>query len=150
MSGECLGFIPEIMGIPFALALGLIVGLREIIPYIGAWLSAIPTALIALTISPWHMAMVLGLFLALHILEGYVLLPLIQRRAVHLPPSLTLLAQVLLGELLGLMGLMVAAPLTVAVVVLVKMFYVENALEDHDVSVPGEPANERKPAAQME
>lgn len=127
-----------LLGVPFALALGLIAGILEIIPYIGAWMSAIPTALIALTVSPWHMAMVLGLYLALHILEGYVLLPLIQRRAVHLPPALTLLAQVMLGELVGLMGLLVAAPLTVTGVVLVKMFYVEDTLEDHDVDVPGE------------
>jgi predicted PurR-regulated permease PerM len=130
------------MGIPFALALGLITGILEIIPYIGAWLSAIPTALIALTVGPGHMAMVLGLYLALHILEGYVLLPLIQRRAVHLPPALTLIAQVLLGELLGLMGLLVAAPLTVVSVVLVKMFYVEDTLGDQEVNVPGEPGKE--------
>jgi predicted PurR-regulated permease PerM len=137
-----------LLGVPFALALGLIAGILEIIPYLGAWLSAVPTALIALTVSPWHMAMVLGLYLALHVLEGYVLLPLIQRRAVHLPPALTLITQVLLGELLGLMGLLVAAPLTVAGVVLVKMFYVEDTLGDQGVSVPGEPGNEEKPAAQ--
>ena len=39
------------------------------------------------------MAIVLGLYLILHVLEGYVLLPLVQRRAVHLPPALTLVAQ---------------------------------------------------------
>jgi predicted PurR-regulated permease PerM len=49
------------LGIPFALALGLIIGLLEIIPYLGAWLSLVPTALIALTVSPWHVVMVLGL-----------------------------------------------------------------------------------------
>jgi predicted PurR-regulated permease PerM len=129
----------SLMGIPFALALGLIVGLLEIIPYIGAWLSVVPAGLIALTVSPWHLAMVLGLYLGLHILEGYVLLPLIQRRAVHLPPALTLVMQVLLGELLGLMGLFVAAPLTVAGVVLVKMFYVQDTLGDQNVSVPDSP-----------
>ncbi len=136
-----------LMGVPFALALGLIAGILEIIPYIGAWMSAIPTALIALTISPRHMAMVLGLYLALHVLEGYVLLPLIQRRAVHLPPALTLVAQALMGELLGLMGLLVAAPLTVASMVLVKMLYVEDTLDDQEISVPGEPGNEEKAAA---
>ena len=53
----------------------------------------------------------------------------------------------LLGELLGLMGLLVAAPLTVAGVVLVKMFYVEDALGDQEINVPGEPGNEEKLAA---
>jgi predicted PurR-regulated permease PerM len=138
-----------LMGIPFALALGLIVGILEVIPYIGAWLSAIPTALIALTVGPGHMALVLGLYLFLHILEGYVLLPLIQRRAVHLPPALTILAQALLGELLGLMGLFVAAPLTVAGVVLVQMFYVEDTLGDQNMHVHGEKSHEDKSTAQQ-
>jgi predicted PurR-regulated permease PerM len=130
-----------LLGIPFALALGTIVGVMEIIPYLGAWLSAIPAALIALTVSPFHLVMVLILFLALHVLEGYVLLPLIQRRAVHLPPALTLVVQVLLGELLGILGLFVAAPLTVVGVVLVKMLYIEDTLGDQEVNVPGEPGN---------
>jgi predicted PurR-regulated permease PerM len=138
-----------LLGVPFALALGLIAGLLEIIPYIGAWLAAVPATLIALMIGPGHMAMVLGLYLALHVLEGYVLLPLIQRRAVHLPPALTLLGQVLLGELLGLMGLLVAAPLTVTSVVLVKMFYVEDTLGDQNVREDGEQNHEKETAAQQ-
>lgn len=138
-----------LLGVPFALALGLLAGILEIIPYIGAWIAAIPAALLALTVSPERMAMVLGLYLALHVLEGYVLLPLIQRRAVHLPPALTLLAQVLLGELLGLMGMLVAAPLTVAGMVLVKMFYVEDTLGDQDVHVSGEQDHEEKVTAEQ-
>ncbi len=67
-----------LIGVPLALVLGLIAGLMEMIPYIGAWLSAVPAALIALLISPTHLLMVLGLYLFLHILEGYVLGPLIR------------------------------------------------------------------------
>lgn len=135
----------SLMGIPLALVLGLITGLLELIPYLGAWISAVPAALIALTISPTHLLMVLGLYLGLHLLEGYVIYPLILRRAVHMPPALTLVSQVLLGKLMGLLGLFVAAPLTVVVVVLVKMLYVEDTLGDQAVEVPGEPGNE--PAA---
>ena len=65
-----------------------------------------------------------------------------------MPPALTLVAQVLLGELLGLIGLFVAAPLTVAVVVLLKMLYVEDTLGDQTVEVPGEPGNEQVPVTQ--
>jgi len=68
--GVTTAVVLALMGVPFALALGLLAGILEIIPYIGAWLSAIPAALIALTVSPGHMAMVLGLYLALHVLEG--------------------------------------------------------------------------------
>ena len=88
----------------------------------------------------------MALFLFLHVLEGYVLLPLVQRRSVHLPPALTPVMQVLFGELLGFLGLFVAAPLTVTVVVLLQMLYVEDTLDDQAVEVPGEPGKEAKPA----
>ena len=136
-----------IIGVPMALALGVIAGVLEMVPYLGPWLSAIPALLIALLLGPMYVLLTAGLYLGLHILEGYILLPLVQRRSVLLPPALTLVAQVLLGELLGLMGLFVAAPLTVAGVVLLKMLYVEDTLGDQAVDVPGEPGNEDKPAA---
>src|SRR4029077_13399958 len=113
---------------------------------VGPWLSAVPAALVALMLSPYHLMMTLGLYLALHILEGYVLLPMVQRHEVHIPPALTLVAKVLLGELLGVMGLFVAAPLTVSSVVLLKMLYVEDALGDEAIDVPGEAEKEKKPA----
>jgi predicted PurR-regulated permease PerM len=118
-----------------ALTLGLITGLLEIIPYIGAWLSAVPSAMVALLVGPGYLVAVLGLYLGLHILEGYVLAPLIQSRAVHLPPALTLVAQVLLGEVAGVLGLLVAAPLTVVAIVAVKLLYLEDALGDHSVGL---------------
>ena len=113
-----------LIGIPMPLALGLIAGLFELVSYVGPWLSAIPAALVALLVSPSHLMLVLGLYLVLHILEGYVLVPLIQRRAVRLPPALTIVAQFLFAELFGILGLFVAAPLMVVVVVSLKMLYV--------------------------
>ena len=129
-----------LLGVPLALALGVITGVLELMPYLGAWISAVPAALIALLHGPWYLVMTLALYLGLHVLEGYVLAPLIQRRAVHLPPALTVVAQLLLGDLLGIVGLLVAAPLTVAVVVFLKMFYIEDTLGDQTVEVPGERA----------
>ncbi len=137
-----------LLGVDLALTLGLIAGILELIPYAGPWISAVPACLMALLVSPAHVLGVLGLYLFLHVLEGYVLLPIVQRRAVLMPPALTLVMQVLLGELLGPMGLFVAAPLTVAGVVLLKMLYIEDTLGDQAVDVPGEPGNEAKPAAQ--
>ena len=137
-----------LIGVPLALALGVIAGILELVPYVGAWLSAVPALLIALMLGPYYLLLTAGLYLGLHILEGYVFLPLVQRRAVHMPPALTLVAQVLLGELLGLIGLFVTAPLTVAVVVLLKMLYVEDTLGDQTVEVPGEPGNEQVPVTQ--
>jgi predicted PurR-regulated permease PerM len=137
----------KLLGIPFALTLGVIAGILELVPYVGPWISAVPAALVALLQGPGPLAMTLALYLGLHILEGYVLLPLVQRHAVLMPPALTLVLQVLLGDLLGMMGLFVAAPLTASAVVLLKMLYVEDTLGDETVDVPGEPGNEAKPEA---
>jgi predicted PurR-regulated permease PerM len=135
-----------LIGVPQALALGVLAGILELVPYIGAWLAAVPAGMVALLKGPQYLALTLGLYLLLHLLEGYVLQPLIQRRAVHLPPALTLVSQVLLGEMLGILGLFVAAPLTVAAMVLLKMLYVEDTLGDEAVEVPGEPGNDVKRA----
>ncbi len=135
-----------LIGVPLALTLGLIAGVLELIPYIGPLISFVPAALMALLLSPTHLVLTVTLFLLLHVLEGYVFLPLVQRKAVHLSPALTLVTQILLGELMGLLGLFVAAPLTVAGVVLLKMLYVEDTLGDQDVEVMGEPGNEPKAA----
>jgi predicted PurR-regulated permease PerM len=136
-----------LIGVPLALSLGVIAGIMEMVPYIGPWISGVPATLIALLVGPQTLFLTIGLYLFLHILEGYVLLPLVQRRAVLLSPALTLVMQVLLGDLLGIMGLFVAAPLTVVVVVLLKMLYVEDTLGDQAVDVPGEPGNREKLAA---
>jgi predicted PurR-regulated permease PerM len=132
----------RLIGIPLALTLGLLAGILELVPYIGAWIAAVPTVLIALLMGPRYVVYTLGLYLLLHILEGYVLFPLIQRRAVDLPPALALVAQALMGEMFGLLGLFVAAPLTVVAMVLLKMLYVEDTLGDEEVAVPGEPGKE--------
>jgi predicted PurR-regulated permease PerM len=127
----------RLIGVRLALTLGILAGVLEMVPYIGAWLAAVPALLIALLKGPEYVLYTAGLYLLPHLLEGYVLLPLIQRRSVHLSPALTLVAQVLMGQMLGTLGLFVAAPLTVAVMVLVKMLYVEDTLGDESVNIPG-------------
>lgn len=131
-----------LIGMPLPLALGLIAGILEMVPYLGPWLSGVPAALIALMISPWLLLMVFLLYLALHLLEGYLLAPLVQRRLVRLPPALTVIAQFLFAKLFGLLGMFLAAPLTVLAVVALKLLYVEDALGDKTIVVPGEPACE--------
>ncbi len=61
-------------------------------------------------------------------LEGYILEPLVQNKAVYLPPALILFAQLLLGLLAGPLGLIVATPFAAAFVVAVRMLYVEDRL----------------------
>lgn len=72
------------------------------------------------------------LYLGVHLTEGYILMPLVQRRVVHLPPALTLSAQVILGVLAGFLGLLLATPLVAAALVIVRMVYVEDVLGDRE------------------
>lgn len=117
-----------VLGIPVPIALGLLAALLTFIPYLGAFISAVPSVLLAFTIDAWHALWVVLLFIAVHIVEGYILAPLVQRRTAQVPPALGLAGQVLLGTLAGILGLLFAVPLLAAALVLVRTLYVEDAL----------------------
>jgi predicted PurR-regulated permease PerM len=118
-----------LIGIPLALSLGILAGALEFIPYVGPIVSSIPAILVAFTVGPWHVLEVIGLFLAVHVLEGYVLVPAIQKWAVALPPALALTAVVMFGLLFGPLGIMLAHPLMVCAIVLVEELYVRHGQE---------------------
>jgi predicted PurR-regulated permease PerM len=119
-----------VLGVPLALTLGLLAALLTFIPNIGPTLAVVPAALLALLQSPTESLYVILLYLGIQAVESYLLIPLVQRQAVSLPPALTITAQVLLGILVGGFGLVLATPLTAAVMVLVRMLYIEDALGD--------------------
>lgn len=117
------------LGMPLALALGLIAFVFDFVPYLGAILAATPAMLVALTIGPAETAYVGLLYLAIHAAENYLVAPLVDQRSVRLPPALAISAQLLLGSTsLGLLGVMFATPLTAVGIVLVKMLYIEDYL----------------------
>jgi predicted PurR-regulated permease PerM len=126
-----------LLGVPLPVALGFLAGIMIFVPYIGSIASAIPSVIIAASINLTLAVYVVALYLGVHLVEGYVLVPLVQRRPVHLPPALTLSAQVILGFLAGFIGLLFATPLVAAGFVMVRMIYVEDTLGDRD---SGEPA----------
>jgi predicted PurR-regulated permease PerM len=118
-----------LLDVPLALVLGLIAAALDFVPYVGPILAAAPGILVALSGGMSHAIYVALLYLAIQLLEGYVLTPLIEQRSVRLPPALTIGAQVLLGVLVGALGVLFATPLTAALVVLIKGLYVEDTLE---------------------
>jgi len=113
-----------LLHVPLAFTLSLITGVLIFIPFAGAVIAYIATALVTLSWNPSKLIFVTILFLAIHVLEGYVLTPLVQKRAVYLPPALTIGAQVLMSTLFGVLGLVLATPLAAAVLATVKQFYV--------------------------
>ena len=91
---------------------------------------AAPAVLIAFAHDPTLAAWTALLFLVFQQLEGNVLQPVIQKRATALPPVLTILAVVGFGVLFGLVGVLVATPLLLVILITVRMLYVEDTLGD--------------------
>lgn len=119
-----------LLGAPFAVALAILAGLMEFVPYIGPFVAAVPAILVGFAEGPQLALYIALLFLGVQMAESYVLAPLIQHRAVHLAPAAILFAQVLMGAIVGALGVAVATPLAAAVMVAVGMLYVEDALGD--------------------
>jgi predicted PurR-regulated permease PerM len=118
------------LGVPLALILGIIAGLLDFVPYLGPILAGVPAVLIAFSISPDLALYTVLLFAGVQLVEGYVLQPLIESRAVDLPPALTIVMQLVFGTLFGFAGVALATPLAAALKVLVQMLYVEDILGD--------------------
>ncbi len=107
-----------LLGIPYALLLGTWVAVSAIIPYLGAWLGAVPAVIVAFTISPVKAVLVAVFFLIVQQLEGNVLQPRIQGTALNVPSILIFLAVIAGGEIAGLLGIIFAVPALAALKVI--------------------------------
>jgi predicted PurR-regulated permease PerM len=128
MVGVTVGVGLALLGVPVAPALGFISGLLEFVPFLGAIASALLSILVAFAQGPQQALYVAIFFLVIQQLEGNVVIPFVQRWAVHLPPVLSLLAVVVFGALFGVPGVVFGTPLMVVTLVLVDRLYVR-ALE---------------------
>lgn len=136
--GVLVGIGLSLLGVPLALALGVLAGLLTFIPYFGAIASAVPAVLVALAVS-WQAALwVVVIFLICHTIEGYLIGPIVQRNTADLPPALTILSMTVLGTLSGPVGVILGAPVAAALLVLVREAYVRDVLGDAELP-PTEP-----------
>jgi predicted PurR-regulated permease PerM len=126
-----------ITGVPLAFPLGLLAAILSFVPFIGPIAWVIPASLVALAESPELIVWVLTVYLAVQLLESYVITPLIQQRAVRIPPALLIVMQILMTVLFGIMGTLFATPLAVTAIVIVQILYVEGVLGE-DVSIMGD------------
>src|SRR5581483_4497429 len=139
MIGILSTFAVWLIGLPSALALGVIAGVAEFIPYLGPIIAAVPALLVAAT-QDWHAVLwTLVAYTAIHQVEGNVFVPLIQRHMVFIPPAVILLGIVAIGLLFGPVAIVFATPIAVVVFVLVKKLYVRDALGE-PTPIPGEPS----------
>jgi predicted PurR-regulated permease PerM len=121
-----------------AFALGALAGLLEFVPTIGPLLSAIPAVAMGFLDSPDKALAVAIAYGAIQFLENHLLIPLLMKGGVNLPPALTVVSQALMAMLFGFLGLMVAVPLLAAILVPVKMLYVEGVVGDEMAVLPEE------------
>ena len=113
-----------LIGVPYPLALGAWVSITAVIPYLGAWIGAIPSLLVAFSISPGTAALTGLLFLAIQQLEGNVLTPRIQAHTIKVPSVLVFLGVLALGSLAGIPGVLLAVPTLATIRVIFDFFRV--------------------------
>ena len=117
------------LGVPLATVAGLISGLLAFVPFFGAFAGGLLAVLLGFMEGPQVALWVALLCILIQQVEGNLLMPLVQRWAVALPPVLGILASVLFGLLFGIIGVLFATPLMVVTMILVRELYVRRFLE---------------------
>ncbi|HKH12067.1 MAG TPA: AI-2E family transporter [Rubrobacter sp.] len=114
----------SVIGVPFALLLGIFSGLVSFIPYVGATISVVLPLLLALVSEPFTAVYVVLAFIVIQQIEGNILQPILMSRAVDLHPALVVFAILTMGTLFGIVGVFVAVPLVAVLQVLVRELWV--------------------------
>ncbi|GEN74295.1 AI-2E family transporter [Chryseobacterium hagamense] len=118
-----------ILDFPIPLVLSLIAMVLTFIPNIGPIIAMVPAMLIGLVNGPEQALYAAALYMIVQTLESYLITPYINKKAVDLPPALTLAWQVFLGIFLGGIGLFMATPLLAVIFVLVNDLYIKGYLK---------------------
>lgn len=136
LKGQALGMVfvgvatsigLSIVGVPAAPAIGLIAGLCEFVPYLGTVVVGIPAIILGFAEGTETGLWTIAVLVIVQQIQGSLVMPLIESRMVDLPPALTIFALVAAGLLLGPLGVILATPLTVVAMVLVKSLYLAPA-----------------------
>lgn len=135
------------LGVQAALALGLIAGLLEFIPTVGPIMSALPAIAMGFLESPEKALWVAVAYILIQFFENHLLIPLLMKGGMDLPPALTVFSQALMALLFGFLGLMCAVPILAATVVAVRMIYVEGVVHDQAGQMPATIADSGPPPA---
>jgi len=118
-----------IAGIKGWFLLGLLTFLGTFVPYVGAVASAIPGILAGLSQSPQHALYAAIIYLGVHVVEGYLVEPLVMRRAIEIKPALLLVTQGAMAAIFGVLGTIVATPMLACAQVAVEYLWSERALK---------------------
>jgi predicted PurR-regulated permease PerM len=123
--------------LPSPLALGVIAGFAEFVPYIGPLIAAVPAILVASTQGLNSVLWTVLAYLIIHQIEGNLIVPLIQRQLIYIPPAVMLLGIVTILFVFGGVSVIFAGPIAVIVFIAIKKLYVREGLGERTV-LPGE------------
>lgn len=119
-----------LLDVPYALAFGVFTGVVVMVPFFGTLVSTLLPALFVLgSGGTFHALLVVLLGVVIHVFEANIVHPMIMERQVNLPPVLSILSVLVMADLLGAIGLLVAVPVLATVMVIVRRIYVHRLLE---------------------
>jgi predicted PurR-regulated permease PerM len=138
--GVATGLGLWLVGVPGAWAIGLVAGLAEFVPYLGVLVAGLPAVVLGFGQGTPTGLWTIGVLLAVQQLQGNLVMPLLQNRMVDLPPAVTIFGIIAAGILFGVPGVLLATPLTIVVLVLVRRLYLG---EDKQEVLAGSDADSR-------
>jgi predicted PurR-regulated permease PerM len=104
-----------LMGVKYAILLGAVAGIFELVPIVGAWLAVIPTIIVVLSTSPEQIVWVLLLYLGVQLFQGAIIVPRVQSFAMRLHPLMILVSIVVGSEIAGLWGVVLGPPIAASI-----------------------------------
>ncbi len=145
--------VDMVIGLPYAVMLGLVAGVMEFVPNLGPILALIPAVVVALFTGSsflplsnfWFAVLVVGLYILIQQFEGNVLVPRILGRSLNLHPLVVLIGIIVGGSLAGILGMLLAAPVLATLRIVAR--YIFYRLYDRDpFAEPEEPEEETQPS----
>lgn len=112
VEGVASGIALAVGGVPMAMLLGIIAGILAFIPNVGAIVTGVLMVAVGFSAGVDTGYWAIGTYLVVQTIDGYVIVPMVAKRTVDLPPALTLGAQILASALFGILGLALADPMT--------------------------------------
>jgi predicted PurR-regulated permease PerM len=121
-----------IIGLPYALVLGLLVGVLELVPYAGPVIAAVPGIFLALSLSPFKAVLALAVYVLVQQAESHFLIPKVNQKFVGVNPIVSIMALLLGARLGGILGVLVAIPIAASITMLLEEYFAQRAATSND------------------
>jgi len=130
-----------LVGVPAAGAIGVVAGLAEFVPYLGILVAGLPALVLGFGQGTDTGLWTIAVLIAVQQIQGNLVMPLLQNRMVDLPPAITIFGIIAAGILFGVTGVLLATPLTIVVLVVVRRLYLGEDKQEVLASGDALPAN---------